>query len=437
MPCPHASGDTGAGEGRLDRLLERRTFLRSALAIGGSTALSACIEQAGMPAIDTGNPSKLPARQHAWNEYLPRDAQGNTRLPHHQLIILLEYDGSGVPTEPERRSIDEALESLERAYLWGNGQANAYRTEGVPGIFYLMGYSNTYFDRFESSPADFQRPETVLSAVDESTEKAGNYDAVLLLTSDHVQILLAIEQALFGNLDTLNGISVTGSFSPVFSVRERRSGFVGVGKPHRRLDDRIPEDSPLSMGFKSGLNDNQAAEDRVTLENRPFAGGTTLQLSRLTIDLDNWYERPADERRHLMFSPHHTESAVGEAGELLGAESGVTEAQVEQTAEHAQELHLIGHTQKAAAARDDDFEPKILRRSESVSNEVGDPGFNFSSLQRSLDAFIEVRRAMNGEHFDDDQVASETHGILDAISVQERATFLVPPRDQRALVSIE
>lgn len=65
MPCPHHRSDE-------DRGIDRREFMKSALAIGGTSALAAAKARAhddaphGTPAPGTDDPDSLPDRQYAW-----------------------------------------------------------------------------------------------------------------------------------------------------------------------------------------------------------------------------------------------------------------------------------------------------------------------------------------------------------------------------------
>lgn len=62
------------------------------------------------------------------------------------------------------------------------------------------------------------------------------------------------------------------------------------------------------LGFHSGLRGNQADEDSITITEGPLAGGTTMHVSYLTLDLDSWYEQDADTRSGHMFSPRQRRS---------------------------------------------------------------------------------------------------------------------------------
>lgn len=432
MPRPRSAPD-GRSHG-----VSRREFVKTAVAIGGLSALDGCLASGGLPEVPRGtvDDSEPPIRQHAWDEYLPRDAHGNTVAPYHQVLLFFEYAGDGRPDGSERAAVEGALETVDRAFQWGNGGANPYQPEGATtnGVFSMMGYARRYFERFDAplpSSVDLPRPETTLATIDEDRSKADQADAVLLLSSDYGQLLLAAEAALFGKLGELNGVTVEGSLDGVFDVVDRRTGFIGSGVPRQRLDrEDVPESSPLTMGFKSGFKGNQASEEQVTVQRGPFMGGTTMHVSRLQLDLDSWYSKDRKSRIHRMFSPEHTEQQVGETGEFLTDDSGVTEEVANRTDEYAEHRGVVGHTQKLARARTDDFRPRILRRSEAMQTDRDGAGFNFSSVQRTITDFVETRQAMNAPDLD---VDDSDNGILEQITVLSRGNYLLPPRPKRAL----
>ena len=430
--------------------LPRRSFVRAAVAIGGTSALSACLEteqdqlgevggaaettaaDADGPTFPRGDLSAVPAGQHRWGEWLVRDAHGNTVPPQQLVAIGLTYEGSAPPTDDERAGVEASLQLLERAFQWGTGGnagASFHR-----GLLFMLGYAPSYFDRVGDVPEGLPTPESVLEAVGEDPARADDYDAVLILTSDIGSILLSAEEALFGGLDELNGLPVESTFEGVFSKAGRHVGYVGKGLPADKLDhEGIPENAPLSMGYKSGFRDNLPSEDRVTIDEGPMAGGTTIASSTLRIDLDRWYEQGQEERTAEMFCPAHDPDDIGTTGDKLGGDSGVTEADVENIDRHAEEYDRVGHTQKVARARDDDFEARILRRTEGVADTVRDgAGFQFNSVQESMTDFVETRKAMNPAEYDHD-VAADAHGIDDYLETLRRGSYLAPPREKRAL----
>lgn len=424
--------------------MSRRDFAKAALAIGGTSALSACVAVEGGDG-DTPFPrgpddlSTLPARQHGWGKYIVKDAHGNTIQPQHQLLLLLNYAGPGTPTDADRETVEDALRSVERAYQHGTGGDVGASIN--KGLLTMLGYSPSYFERFDTplpDSLDVRPPGSVLDAVGEDPGKADDFDAVLVVTSDFASVVLAAEAALFGGRDAVNGVPVEATLDGVFERADRRTGVVGKGLPAEHLDEtEIPDRAPLSMGFKSGFRDNLATEDAVTIPEGPFADGTTVQLSRLRNDTPDWYDHDLETRIDLMFSPEHDVDEVHETGEPLGASSGVTPETVENIESDAATHGCLGHSQKTATARDDDFQPLILRRSEGVATDdvsADGVGFNFLSIQETIGDFVETRQAMNPEKYDVD-VDDPHHGIVDYLETESRATFLLPPRRHRALPS--
>jgi hypothetical protein len=421
--------------------------MKAAVAIGGTGALSACAQRAGRSEgtataeFPQGtDPDALPDRQHAWGAYTARSKFGTPVFPQHQAFVFLDYVGDG-PTDAERDRMETALRDLERAYQRGIGDdSDALRTDG---LLFTIGYSPRYFDRVGGGLETeyLQSAEEMLQTLDDDPGKADAFDAVLHLASGHAQIVLAVEEALFGEVETLNGRAMRADLDGVFERADRRTGFVGRGLPNENIDDRIPERSPASMGFKSSYADTFPSEDSVTIEEGPFAGGTTQQVSRIEVDIDAWYDEDHADRVEKMFSTEHDPSEVGEVGDLLGSSSEMTRAVADRTMSDASDHGRVGHAQKVARARrDEDFTPRILRRGDFSAPDEAGSVLHFGSIQRSTEDFVATRRAMDDIAFDEDvadeeapSVAPEDDGILSFTEVTNRATFLVPPRDLRSL----
>jgi hypothetical protein len=276
----------------------------------------------------------------------------------------------------------------------------------------------------------------VLRKTNDDPGKADTFDALVVLSSDAVPVLLAAEAVLFGELDAVNGVRPPGTLDGIFERSERRTGFVGRGMPRDRLDtEDVPEASPLSMGYKSGFEDALAGEDRVTITETAFAQGTTMQVSKLRLDLDAWYDNDRETRDELMFSHAHSREDIGVVGETLEDDSGITPEIADEVESQAERHGRVGHAAKTAQARDDDFEPLILRRSEGVNDafhEEGRVDFNFTAVMEGIQDFVETRRAMDASHLDD-HVDPGQHGILPYTTVTNRATVLIPPRRWRSL----
>ncbi|ELY42398.1 DUF7405 family protein [Natronorubrum sulfidifaciens] len=405
--------------------LSRRDYLRTLVAIGGATALSACVSESGAIDIPAGtdDPDSLPDRQHAWNDSLSRDDDGNVQPPdHHVLVPLALLDE---PTDETRAQLEDAFRTLERAYEWS-----------TDGLLFTIGYTPAYFERFDDAlpeSVDLPKPTALTASEDPAIDE---FDALLHLASDHSQVVLEAEEGLFGDHDDLNGVAVETDLTGVFERLEdqRRTGFVGAGLPAEHTDvsgvpDSVPEDAPFFMGFRSGFEGSQATEDRVTIEDGPFAGATTQHVESLETQLRTWFEQDSHPMRvRKMFSPEHAdENLVGDVGEKLTTTNGLTDERIDATEADARR-GVVGHAQKAARARDDDGPPLLRRDFNTVDGDR--PGVHFLSLQHGIDDFVRVREAMIGDDLD---VMHANNGILSYIFVTRRGNFLLPPRSLRAL----
>ncbi|WP_254542777.1 DUF7405 family protein [Halomarina pelagica] len=426
----------------IDPSLGRREFLKAAVALGGTSALSACLDRIdGAEPVPKGvdDPATLSERQYAWNDRLPTDEHGNVVLPRHQTLWYLTLDGNGPPGADDRDAVEAALSTLDRAYERSN-----------EGLIHSVAYSPSYFERFDDplpDTVDLPQPRA-LSAFE--NPDFDTQDALLHLASDRPDVLLEAEEALKGEVETANGVAVETALTDVLSLDDRRTGFVGKGMPHRKASETqlsgipegnpIPKDAPLFMGFVAGFRQNQATEDYVAIRSGPFADGTTKHVSNLRQRLQDWYvEQDHRERVMEMFSPTHAERGMipeGSIGENLGDFSGVTEEIVDRIEEDALEFGRVGHAQKAARAnRDADGNVKLLRRHfESTDDDAA--SLHFPSLQRGISDFEAVREAMNGADLTKVTPAIRqrvNNGILEYIFVDHRGNFLVPPRGLRAL----
>ncbi|MFC5366404.1 DUF7405 family protein [Salinirubrum litoreum] len=416
----------------------RRDVLKAAVAVGGAAALSACLEQADEP-VPTGvsDPTTLPERQHAWNDYIRTDEHGNHMLPRHQVLWYLDLPHDGPPTADEQATLESALRTLDRAY-----------ERSHDGLLYSVAYSPSYFERFETAlPEDLDLPQPRRLS-DFETPEFDTQDVLVHFASDRPDALLEAEEAMRGERDTANATEVSATITDVLDVADRRTGFVGAGMPADRQDvagvpegDHVPEESPLFMGFVAGFVGNQATEDYVTLESGPFAGGTTKHVANIRQRLDDWYvEDTYDQRVDRMFSPiHRVENLVEGVGANLGDDNGLTPEIVENVRDHAEEFGVVGHAQKAARGnRDDDGNVRLLRRHfESTDDDVA--SLHFPTLQRGISAFEEVREAMNGTDLTDVPTIRQrvNNGILEYIFVRSRGNFLVPPRHLRSFPTPE
>jgi len=420
--------------------VSRRDFVKAAVAIGGASALSACLKREGDPDLPTGasDPSTLPARQHAWNGVLPTDGHGNHVPPRHRVLLSLDYPGEGTPGESNRETLSQALDALERAY-----PRTVEGSDGrSSGLFVTISYSPAYFDRFDADlpgPVDLPEPRALASFEDPDLDTP---DAVVHLASDYGSVALGAEEALLGEKETLNGVDVPTNLDGVLERVDRRTGFIGDGLPADNQDvegipdsEPVPEEAPLYMGFESGMEKAQATEDAVTIPEGHFAGGTTQQISTIDLHLDQWYEQ--DSRSHRvasMFCPAHAEQGrVEGTGENLGDTNGVVESGCPAHAtEDAREKGVVGHAQKAGRAREGG-DPLLLRR-DFDSTDGGRAGVHFLSLQGGIEDFVATRTAMTGGDLAREGAVGRqsNNGILRYMTVRRRGNFLLPPREHRA-----
>jgi len=293
----------------LDGDLPRRQVLKAAVAVGGASALSACLELGGSEPVPTGDPNAKPSRQHAWREYIRHDEHGNSQLPKHQTLLYINFDGDSQPSADTRSTLERTLTVLDRAYEWSH-----------EGLLHSIAYSPSYFERFDQPlPENVELPQPrALSPFESPT--LDTQDAVIHLASDRADVVLEAEQALRGERDQANGVSVDARLTDVATIDSRRTGFVGAGLPAKHQDAAgipdskpVPETSPLFMGFQAGFRGNQATEDYVTIQDGPFAGATTKVIANLRQRLEDWYdEQSSEDRVREMFSPGHAENDLVE-----------------------------------------------------------------------------------------------------------------------------
>ena len=399
------------------RVLGRLTAAASALGVAG------CLGAGGRPerSIEGLEPNpradRLPDRQFAQNEFLRTDAAGNRLQSRFRRLLLLDLDVE--PSAEAAKTVERAMRTLEAAYDWSPA-----------GLFHALAWGTDYFERLgrlDGAPID--RPE-VLSRTDDP--RLESFDAMLVLESDVPSRLGAAESAMFGSRASLGGASVERRLGEAFSVVGRRTGFLGEGLPAKHADaegvpaESLSESDPMFMGFFSGRKGTQAGEDRVAIEDGPYAGGTTLHLSHLRQDLGKWFESLDDEDRVArMFSPEFSPEEIAD----LGADVPFADA----VREHAREADVVGHHEKVAQVRKRG-EPLVLRRDFNTVD-GGRAGVHFLSLQRHIKQFRRTRKAMNGWYVRDDSpeiTDRRNNGILNFVSVVSRANFYVPPRDRRA-----
>jgi hypothetical protein len=382
-------------------------------ALGATPGVSAEVPNVALG----GQPAGLPLRQHAWTETLRLDDVGNPIAP--RFDRLLFFDVKGRPNAAYVRLLEASMRTLERLYRWGPS-----------GLLFTVGWAPAYFQHVlgVSSPIPVA---TGLSSFESPV--IDDYHLCLHLACDDEQRLAAVEAALLHD-ERLDGAKGPLRLSDALRWRETRTGFVGEGlaAAHQEVNGipqgrPVPPQSPLFMGFKSGLRKNQATETYVTIADGPFAQGTTMQVSYMRLRLDGWYENLSyDERVARMYSPettpeevtHFTSDAESEPNEITQA---------------IQRYGVVGHSQTSALARRNG-KPLIIRRDFNTVD-GGQAGLHFVSVQRSIDDFVITRNAMNasGARLQNPAITDTTNNGINAfIAVLRRANYILPSRANRS-----
>ena len=404
-------------------VLTRRNLLLGAGAVVGVAAAGVGIEQANgsdtrpVRAVSLGGqPGGLPARQHAWEATLVRDADGNPVAPRHDRLLF--FDVVGTPGPAHARLLEASLRTLERAYPWSHA-----------GLLFTAGWGPAYFRLLRVAS-----PVPVATGLSDFEEPSiDDYHLCLHLASDDSSRLAAIEAAL------VHGAALPGADGPLdlssaLRWRETRTGFTGAGLPAANQQTGgippgrpVPANAPLFMGFKSGLKRNQASEDAVTIPAGPMAGGTTMHVSYMRLRLDSWYQQLDDRQRVArMYAPEVSPAQAA----AFTTDAASDPARLNQAINRD---GVIGHSQTSARARRHG-KPIILRRDFNTVD-GGQAGLHFVALQRTIDDFVTTRRAMNasGAQLQNPAITDTVNnGINEFIFVLKRANYAVPDRSQRS-----
>jgi hypothetical protein len=380
----------------------RRGLLLAGAAMAGT--LTACGGGAKTPIPRVRSlPSGRPEQQFAWDGSLHTDGFGNRTAPRHHRLVHLEL--AGPATVAAAAALEDGLRAIE-----------ASAPAGPNGLLIVVGWGPAWFNVLDRpSPV----PEPAALTADEAPD-LDRFVACVHLASDHERFVKAAEALLRRAIR-----------SPL-AVADRRAGFTAAGMP-RRLSgtlNGLPEghprkSAPLFMGFASGFARNQARETDVAIVDGPWAGGTTMHVSVLSLALATWYGSLTEEQRVArMFAPQVTLDRVLSPGDGIDPPADVVTT--------AQRHGLVGHAQSMAALRRNG-RPRILRR-DFNGVDGRQPLVHFIALQRSIEDFVLTRQAMAAAKAvaADRRVTPQiNNGINEWITTRSRANYLVPPRTRR------
>lgn len=343
-----------------------------------------------------------PEAQHAWEDTYATDAIGRPLPPRFHRLVMFDVTRAPAPADAAR--LEQALCRLEDRHPHGPG-----------GLLMLLGWGPGYFVRHAAIAAPVSPPVALARGEHAALQ---DIDACLHLASDDEDRLDDAVASLLWRDDP--------RMPHPLRVREVRTGLVGAGLPARVAGGPVPVDSPLLLGFHSGLRRNQATEAEITIPAGPLAGGTTMHVSRINLDPERWYEQGSARRTALMYAPTVTPTQAAQFSDDAPAD-------FQRLPATARRYGVVGHAQAAARARLDG-RPRINRR-DFVTFDDGIPGTHFVSLQRTLEDFNATRAVMNaadGPHHHSAVGLRANNGINAFMEVVSRATFAVPPRARRA-----
>jgi hypothetical protein len=352
--------------------------------------------------------SARPAGQHAWEATFRRDGAGRPEAPRFHRLLMI--DVVGAPNAADAARLEGALRALERRYR-----------HGPEGLLMCLGWGASWFERHTRLRAVIARPLPMAAWENPALE---DFDACLHLAADDEARLAEVTAALFGDgpLDQ----------RPRLALRAIRSGFVGAGLVAARVAGAgVPAESPLLLGFHSGLRGNQAPESAITIPDGPLGGGTTMHVSRIHLDLERWYALAVEHRAKLMFSAATTPGAATRFNTDAASDA-------DRLPSLAARHGIVGHAQAAGRARLHGT-PRINRRDFATIDD-GRPGTHFVSLQRTLQDFNATRAVMNAADARAHHAGigeRRANGINAFMNVTSRATFGVPSRRLRAYPHLE
>ena len=365
-------------------------------------------------------PAGLPARQHAWTEYLAVDRQGNPLPP--RFDRLLFFDVIGIPTPACARLLEAALRTLERTFQWTPS-----------GLLFTAAWGPAYFTDVLGVASPIP-PARALSDFEQPV--IDDYHLCLHIASDDETRLAEVEAALTGGALVRSRPDAAGPLdvSAALRWRETRTGFVGAGLAAKRQrtagipgGQPVPDDAPLFMGFKSALKRNQATEDDVTIGDGRFAGGTTMHVSYLRLRLDTWYSQLSQQERVArMYAPQVTQEQVSRFTTDAASDPALLGQAISR-------YGVVGHAQTSATARRKG-RPIIARR-DFDTIDGGQAGLHFVALQASIEDFVATRTAMNasGAQLRNPSITDTVNnGINEFIFVTKRGNYLLPARAERS-----
>ncbi|HET8599033.1 MAG TPA: hypothetical protein VFL99_01820 [Segeticoccus sp.] len=376
-----------------------------------------------------------------------------------------------------QRRLNTALEEVERAYPLG-----------PTGLFAQISYGLSYFhDHIPSKLTDEHMPKSTMAGTegqwavvdsirfekDPEDLVLEQHDIAFHLKSDYKDHIDRVIDALFSpGEQLLNGIPAERVYlGDLFTVTTTRYGFAGHGMPRimaQRMGipgaDDVPAGAMLFMGFTSSHVHGLAQGNLASFETIPgytdcgvddyFAGGTSMHLSHIAINLDQWYAMGHKDRLHRMFNSRRNE----EPDVLSPDQSPATSTFEEQRDKDAEGSGVVGHNaqmQFLSRVKEDtttaygeklekgtvfflrqDFDtvenPFRFSTTDRIDSR-GRAGVHFIGFGPSAQHFEKMRKEMDGMDLQKRyNLPEENAGFTKFLVTTHRQNMVLPPRAHRS-----
>jgi hypothetical protein len=428
------------------------------------------------------NPLEVPKTQYELPGVTEEDHQGVpvavVPLWHGVVTAKLAFapdDHTSLVTAQQRLSA--ALAEIERVYPLAPS-----------GIFIQVSYGLSYFrDRIPTTLTDGYFPKSTMAGSE------GEWAVIdsIRFPKDPEDLILEEQEVCFhfksdfrGHIDNvigalfhpgeheLNGLPTTHAYvGDLFTLTSTRRGFAGHGLPRiigERLGipgaEHVPVGSMLFMGFTSSHVHGLAGGNLPSFETIPgytdvriddyFAGGTSMHLSRIGINLAEWYAMGPADRLHRVFHPRRTETP-----EVLSPDQspGTSTFEAERDKD-AERFGMLGHNEQMQ------FLSRVKEETTTVYgqklergtvlflrqdfNTVENPfefsttdqvsstpkaGVHFVGFGPSAQYFEQMRLEMDGvDHQQRHNLPDENMGFTKFLVTSHRQNLMLPPRAHRS-----
>ncbi len=455
----------------------RRDFLaRSAAAVLAAGGLYELVDGIAAPTRAAAATAEVPPEQHLLLDIpVITDNGVEVLVPplHHELVTAkLSVGKTKAALLDAQRELERALRTIDRSFA-----------PTPAGLGLVVAWGLPYFRRFVATPWASRAPHdlrangpALLDAIRFPSDPAQaileQNDVVVHLRSDSLAHIAQGTHAIFDRLDGL------------FEITSIRKGFVGGGLggqqslPKRMAlkagipgARRIPDTAQLFLGFTSTQRSALGPDAIANLETLPgltdqwpggyFRNGTTMHVSHLYLDLEQWYgEFDFDERIWAAFRPGlkvaaGTRTLPEDATQVHGVADVVGDLKTLGLSGHSAAMQPATRLQADTVDNYGNSYPKgtaVIQRPDF--NTLDSPfawtsqpfrdrwsshpsaGLHFIGFAPTSDTFHRARLAMDGHYADGTVLSvaprSAQQGFNAVLQTTHRQNFLVPPRRHRS-----